>query len=501
MTGRAGSIVAALAVAVSAAVALVGAEASSAATLPSGFTEQTVFSGLNAPVNFRFAADGRVFVAQKGGVDQGVRQPQRYHADDRRRPQHRDHRLLGPRPARARARSELPGEPVRLRPRGLRRADRRHAPRWNDNCPTPPGPTTDGCVVSGRLLQADALGQHASTTTKILIKDQWCQQFPSHSIGDLNFGADGALYVSGGDGASFNFADYGQGGGSAGSPTPKNPCGDPPAGVGGTMTPPTAEGGALRAQSLRRPSGQPVLLNGAVLRVDPATGDALPDNPLAAKPGRECAPDRRLRLPQPVPLHRSGRCRTSSGSATSAGTTGRRSTDSRSPTSAALNFGWPCYEGQRPTARVPERRPQSAARRSTAPGPRRRRTSPTTTAAHVVAGDSCPTGSSAITGLAFYTGASNYPASYNNGLFFADYARNCISFMPVGTNGLPDPTQVQPFESSAAGPVDLEIGPNGDIFYADLEQRDDPRDQVRRRRQHTRRRRLRPRLRRPGTRR
>ena len=68
MTGRAGGIVAALAVAVSAAVALVGAEASSAATLPSGFTEQTVFTGLNAPVNFRFAADGRIFVAQKGGV-------------------------------------------------------------------------------------------------------------------------------------------------------------------------------------------------------------------------------------------------------------------------------------------------------------------------------------------------------------------------------------------------------------------------------------------------
>ena len=68
MTGRAGGIVAALAVAVSAAVALVGAEASSAATLPSGFTEQTVFTGLNAPVNFRSAADGRIFVAQKGGV-------------------------------------------------------------------------------------------------------------------------------------------------------------------------------------------------------------------------------------------------------------------------------------------------------------------------------------------------------------------------------------------------------------------------------------------------
>ena len=41
---------------------------------------------------------------------------------------------------------------------------------------------------------------------QVLIED-WCQQYPSHSIGSLAFGADGALYVSGGDGASFNFAD------------------------------------------------------------------------------------------------------------------------------------------------------------------------------------------------------------------------------------------------------------------------------------------------------
>ena len=44
-----------------------------------------------------------------------------------------------------------------------------------------------------------------------LITD-WCQQYPSHSVGDLGFGADGALYVSGGDGASFDFVDWGQDG-------------------------------------------------------------------------------------------------------------------------------------------------------------------------------------------------------------------------------------------------------------------------------------------------
>jgi glucose/arabinose dehydrogenase len=99
----------------------------------------------------------------------------------------------------------------------------------------------------------------------VLIED-WCQQYPSHSIGSLAFGSDGALYVSGGEGASVSFADYGQ----AGNPV-INPCGDPPGGEGGVQTPPTAEGGALRSQDLLT-SSDPAGLSGTVLRVDPAAG-------------------------------------------------------------------------------------------------------------------------------------------------------------------------------------------------------------------------------------
>jgi hypothetical protein len=39
-----------------------------AATLPPGFQEEIVFSGLTNPTAVRFAADGRVFVAEKRGV-------------------------------------------------------------------------------------------------------------------------------------------------------------------------------------------------------------------------------------------------------------------------------------------------------------------------------------------------------------------------------------------------------------------------------------------------
>src|SRR5262249_12273947 len=110
--------------------------------------------------------------------------------------------------------------------------------------------------------------------------NDWCQQFPSHSVGSLNFGADGYLYITAGEGASFDNADWGQFGGTLpGTPTPMNPCGDPPAGVGGAETPPSAEGGALRAQSPQRPAAEPRRLNGSALRVDPATGNGVPGNP------------------------------------------------------------------------------------------------------------------------------------------------------------------------------------------------------------------------------
>src|SRR4051794_40492665 len=39
-----------------------------AATLPSGFQERVVFSGLVHPTNIQFASDGRVFVAEKAGL-------------------------------------------------------------------------------------------------------------------------------------------------------------------------------------------------------------------------------------------------------------------------------------------------------------------------------------------------------------------------------------------------------------------------------------------------
>ena len=94
--------------------------------------------------------------------------------------------------------------------------DRRPPPRWGRPASTPtparPRPADRRRLRRQRAAVAlQAAGNVMTGTEQVLIED-WCQQYPSHSIGAVEFGADGALYVSGGDGASFNFVDYGQDG-------------------------------------------------------------------------------------------------------------------------------------------------------------------------------------------------------------------------------------------------------------------------------------------------
>jgi glucose/arabinose dehydrogenase len=85
---------------------------------------------------------------------------------------------------------------------------------------------------------------------------------------------------------------------------------------------------------------------------------------------------------------------------------------------------------------------------------------------HVVPGERCRTGSSAIAGVAFARGGE-YPDEYDGALFFADYIRDCIWVMPADAAGEPDPARQEVFVMFAANPVDLEIGPDGDLYYLD----------------------------------
>jgi uncharacterized repeat protein (TIGR01451 family) len=443
---------------------------SGASALPQGFQETTLpFTTLVNPTAIRFAADGRVFVAEKGGrikVFSNLNDSTPELFADLSANVHNfwDRGMLG----------------FALDP-GFT-TDRPYVyvlytydapiggspPTWGDACPTPPGPTGDGCVVSARLSRLTADGNQMSGSEQVLIND-WCQQYPSHSIGSVAFGADGALYVTGGDGASFNFADWGQDG------SPLNPCGDPPGGVGGNQTPPTAEGGALRSQDLRTPfvppppPPDPTSLDGAVLRVNPDTGQGLPDNPLA---GRSDANERRiiaygLRNPFRMTI-RPGTSEVWLGDV--GWNTWEEINRIANPLGSVENFGWPCYEG---VGRQPGYDSANLnlcenlyAQGTGAVVP------PYYTYNHSakVVSETCPTGSSSIAGVAFYPGGP-FPDTFDGALFFADYSRDCIWVMFPGTNGLPTPADGfrATFVSPAANPVDLQVGPDGALYYADFD--------------------------------
>ena len=437
-----------------------------AAAVPTGFQEALVFSGLTNPTNIRFSPDGRVFVAEKSGLikvfDSLTDTTPTIFADLRTNTHNFwDRGMLGMAldPA-------FPTNPYIYVLYTHDAAIGASAPRWgtvggtSDGCPTPPGATTDGCLVSGRLSRLQANGNVMAGSEQVLIED-WCQQFPSHSVGDLVFGADGALYVSAGDGASFNYVDYGQ---------TKNPCADPTSNLDGSMTPPGAQGGALRSQSVRR-SNNIVTLDGTILRVDPATGLGLPDNPFASdsNPNKQRIIAYGLRNPFRITT-RPGTEEIWLGDV-GWGTWEEINRIIDPNDSTVENFGWPCYEG------TPRQSGYDGANLTScedlyAGGP-----SAVTAPYHayhhnnkVVSTDSCPTGSSSMAGLSFqFANGNNYPADYDGALFFADYSRDCIWVMFAGGNGLPNPGNIKPFVEAAANPVDLEMGPDGNLYYVDFD--------------------------------
>jgi glucose/arabinose dehydrogenase len=439
-----------------------------AVNLPSGFQDTVVLEGLDEPTNFRFAPDGKIFVAEKAGkilvFDSLSDTEPEVFADLRTEVfDNGDRGILG-----LALDPEFPTKPYVyvLYTYDHMLGDSAPAPKWGqpnqagDPCPLPPEAEADDCPVSGRLVRLTAEGDHAAPSAEApgedVLVEGWCQQFSSHSIGDLQFDSEGALYASGGEGASFTSPDYGQYG------WPQvNQCGDPPGVVGEALSPPTAEGGSLRSQN-------PTNLDGKIIRIDPETGEGLPTNPLATSLNQN---ERRIvaeGLRNPFRFTIDPQTHEIYVDNVGWGTYEEMDRFAGDP-SEVFNSGWPCFEGPEHTffdnfelnvCKALYETPGSTAppffyydhTKSVAPE------------------DTCPhEDGSAITGLSFYDGET-FPSTYDGALFFADSVRGCIYAMFPGEDGRPDPSTVTPFltEGGLYPAVDIEMGPEGNLFYADL---------------------------------
>src|SRR5258705_2178744 len=219
------------------------------------FQESAVITGLTNPTAVRFAPDGRIFVAEQSGllkVFNGLGDNTADIAVDLRTNvmNNWDRGFLG-----LAIDPQFPaaGHDYVYVLYSVDAPPGQNPPVWNDGCSDQ---TTNGCVTRGRLSRVRIAANNTQIgSEEILVDDRWCFQFPSHSIGDLRFGPEGALYVTGGEGASFTFIDYGQAG---------TPCGDP-----------TTQGGSLRSQDILT-SGDAQTWDGALLRLDVSGASAVP---------------------------------------------------------------------------------------------------------------------------------------------------------------------------------------------------------------------------------
>jgi glucose/arabinose dehydrogenase len=444
-----------------------------ASVVPSGFKDTVAFGNLEEPTAFRFAPNGKVFVAEKQGkilVYDGLGDSEPTVFADLLSEVYEkgDRGLLG-----LALDPEFPTRPYvyALYTYDHVLGDSIPAPRWGkedetgDDCTELEGSAADACPVSGRLVRLTANGDHAvesggAPVENVLVED-WCQQDSSHSIGTLEFGPEGALFAGGGDGASFIYPDYGQ----SGWPEP-NQCGDPPGTRGTPLAIPDAEGGSLRAQN-------PKNLDGKIIRVDPDTGKGWPGNPMQASPNEN---ERRVvALGMRNPYRFAVQPGTGEVYVGNVGNSEYEEIDRFNPLSGqAYNSGWPCFEG-------PEHEYQfkalgldvceslyRAQEEGLAPV-----SQPFFDYSHeggVTPEDGCPrSDGSAISGLRFYDGEA-FPAAYDGALFFSDTVRGCIYVMHAGAGGEPDPLSTEPFltDGSPYPGIDIEDGPKGNLYYTSL---------------------------------
>lgn len=458
--------------------------ATGALEIQSGYRVDTAIEGVKHPTAIAFAPGGLVFVAEHNGriqVFDGITDPQPQLSIDLMDNVHSywDRGLLG-----MKLDPRFPSEPYVYvsytydgRP-GEEAPAHHQGADGSDTCErikVAPGATLGdelphGCVATGRIARyrLDPVSGVATGDPEEELVTDWCQQYVGHSMGDIEFDAEGALLGTGGDGANFNAYDYGQFG---------NPCGDP-----------VNEGGSLRSQDIRT-AGDPLGYNGSLIRIDPVTGAALPSNPLFS------SPIEKARRVVAHGLRNAFRFEIRPGTnELYIGDVGAGSFEEidlipnlpagPSDLPDPFNFGWPCFEGNAPepgfqalSKDVPL--PLCQGPYSSPPANLQRPFFSYPRTGELFAGDTCEAGGAAIAGLAFYEPPESppvgaLPADMEGDLLITDAARGCVWAMSAGAGGRPDPGQLQnlivrtPADDGAFTPTDAVIGPDGFLYMPDF---------------------------------
>lgn len=241
------------------------------------------------------------------------------------------------------------------------------------------------------------------------IRDYLATDSESHSVGALRFGTDGSLFISNGDGASYNQVD------------PR----------------------AVRVQDINN-------LSGKILRVDPLTGEGLSDNPFYdgdPNSNRSKVYSYGLRNPFRFTINPDT-------NEPYIGDVGWFSWEEIN-TGRGANFGWPYYEGgngvslrQNEYQTLPEAQEFYESGQSV--------TAPVYARSH-------DDGAIAIIMGDFYTGDS-FPDIYNDALFFSDYGDNTLRYATFEDGG---EVTINTFQDDVTGLTQISTGPDGDLYGVD----------------------------------
>ncbi len=402
--------------------------------LPSGFALETVASGLNGGVAFDFAADGRIFIAEKSGIvkvfQDGRIQSAPFINLSSQVNNITDRGMLG-----IAVHPQFPQQPyiyvlftydppeVEGKP-GLDGFDdagarvarllRLTADASRNYNVAVPGSEVVLLGKNSTYANIGDPGARNSATPSCgpvgnYVQDCLPADELSHTIGTVRFGTDGSLFVGNGDGSSWvGVKDY-----------------------------------AVRSLDIDS-------LAGKILRIDPLTGQGYINNPFYngdPSSNRSKVYNSGLRNPFRFTINRQT-------NVPFVGDVGWNTWEEVN-SGRGKNFGWPCYEGGNGSSL------QQGGYRALA---KCASYSPSNVTAPVYAYNHGGGGASVQVGD-FYTGSS-YPEPYRNALFVVDYNGKWIRYLKLNSSG--SLASVNNFASAEGMITQISARPQGDLYFIDI---------------------------------